>query len=182
MPELWTPAKHLLNADVKSFPWLDFSHGVWLRYHLRLRSWVRKWQTSFLCSQQEIWAVPRYSETVEASASVQEETLLGVKEGFDWCSSSQTGRRKKESGKDVLTETKLTLLDGLLRRRTKENGDAAGGKSTANARAHQPIWLVPIPLCPALLGSHRWAHHSEFQGTSFLLLVIANMGLFPRSS
>lgn len=41
----------------------------------------------------------------------------------------------KGSGKDVLTESKLTLLDGLLRR-PKVNGDAVGDKSTAKTRAH----------------------------------------------
>lgn len=78
-----TPAKHLLDADVKSFPPLDFSHGIRLCYSLRVRSRVRKWQTSFLCSQREIWAVPGYGETGETSASVQKKTLQGVKEGFD---------------------------------------------------------------------------------------------------
>lgn len=42
----------------------------------------------------------------------------------------------KGSGKDVLTESKLTLLDGLLRRRPKVNGDAVGDKSTAKTSAH----------------------------------------------
>jgi len=68
---------------VKSFPSLDFSHGVWLGYHLGIRGRVRKWQTSFLGSQEEIWAVPGYGETVGTSARVHKETLLGVKEGFD---------------------------------------------------------------------------------------------------
>lgn len=37
---------------------------------------------------------------------------------------ARLGRQKRRSGKNVLTETKLTLLDGLLRRRAKMNGVA----------------------------------------------------------
>lgn len=101
-----------------------------------MRGRVRKWQTSFLCSQQETRAVPRYGETVETSARVQMKTPWGVKEGFDRCSRGQTGRWKRKSGKDVLIESKLTLLDGPLRRRPRANGDSVGDKSTAKSRAH----------------------------------------------
>lgn len=37
---------------------------------------------------------------------------------------SRHGRRKGRCGKNVLTESQITLLDGLLRRRAKVNRDA----------------------------------------------------------
>lgn len=72
----------------------------------------------------------------------------------------------KGSGKDVLTESKLTLLGGLLRRRPKVNGDAVGDKSTAKTSAHCPNGHTSlfIQLCSAPTSRH----HSEFQGVNFI--------------